>query len=110
MGGGSIPNIPSLNDPALLGVLPTMKLFEWPDEAKDQYALAEPGQNYLVYSQGTGPVRLDLTGFPGRFTPQWIDPRTGKTVSIGEPVHGGTRVEFTPGFHPSALWVKSDQP
>ena len=57
MGGGSIPNIPGLNDPALLAVLPTMKPFEWPDEAKDQYALAEPGHNYLVYSHGTGPVR-----------------------------------------------------
>ena len=45
-----------------------------------QWALAEPGRDYLAYAAGGEPVRLDLSAGPATFTVRRIDPRTGRAA------------------------------
>jgi hypothetical protein len=104
--GGSVPNLPAVADSPLLGALPRMKPFE-PKAGftEQQWALAEPGQNYLVYSLSGGAVRLDLSAAPGTYAVCWIDPRSG-AVTRGGAVRGGATVTLTPpAASARVLWL-----
>jgi len=43
-----------------------------------QWALAEPGRNYLVYSARAGSIRLDLSGTQETFTAYRVNLDTGE--------------------------------
>ena len=80
-GGGSILNLPRLKDERLLWALPRMKPFEpGTPLAEGQWAVAEPGQHYLVYSAGPGKVRLDLGRDRTAYQVRPIDPRHRHTA------------------------------
>jgi len=49
------------------------------DLASTQFCLADPGNQYLVYSPQGGEVNVDLTGTTGMFHAEWFEPATGKT-------------------------------
>jgi len=57
--GGSVPDLRADRD--LLAAVPRMKPLE-PFAGSDQWALAEPGRNYLAYSATGEPLRFDLSG------------------------------------------------
>lgn len=106
--GGSVPNLPGLRDERLLAALPRMKPFEPAGGlGPRQWALAEPGRSYLVYSLSGEKVRLDLSAAEGSYTAFWIDPRTGACTEAEEAVPGGRPVVLTaPGSAPSSLlWL-----
>jgi hypothetical protein len=105
--GGSIPNLPQLQDARLRSVLPRMKPFEPTESLTDrQWALAEPGRHYLVYSSAGKNIRLDLSAAPGTYTVRWIDPRTGAVTEANEPVRGGKGLDVTvPKAGASVLWL-----
>src|SRR5262249_52797509 len=48
--GGSIPKLPNLTDARLLAALPRMKPWTPAGLTEQQWGLAEPGRNYLVYT------------------------------------------------------------
>ncbi len=94
--GGSIPDLPHGVDSRLLGALPKMHPLESAKLTAEQYALAEPGHHYLVYSSSSKePIRLDLSADRATFTARWIDPKTGRIVKDGEVVRGGHIVAFS---------------
>jgi len=65
------------------------------------YALAEPGQQYLVFAEGGSSFDLSITG--GTYTATWINARTAARQSASSgTVTGGTRSFTPPG---SADWV-----
>jgi hypothetical protein len=104
--GGSVPDLPATTDPALVAALPRMRPFESKELADAQWALAEPGRNYLVYSTSGGATRLNLGEAPGPFVGYWIDRKTGATRPAAGDVSGGGVAEFhSPGPGPSVLWV-----
>ncbi len=105
MGGGSIPNIRKLADQTLLAAIPRMKPLDMPDDATDQYALAAPGQAYLVYAASGETIQLDLSDVKGTFIVRWIDPKSGKVISNGDTVAGGGKVKFKLEFRPCVLWL-----
>ncbi len=105
MGGGSIPNLPRSTDQTLLAVISRMKPMELPTDVKGQYALAEPGNSYLVYAASGQMIQLDLTETGGSFSSSWLNTRNGRIISKGEPIEGGTKVNFNPPFSPSVLWL-----
>jgi hypothetical protein len=71
-----------------------------------QWALAEPGRHYLVYSSSGETIRLDLTGAPGTYTASWLDPRTGAPTEASEPVEGGRVIALrTPRSTAAVLWL-----
>jgi hypothetical protein len=101
--GGSIPVLPKTTDARLLAALPGLKPFESDALGDRQWAVAAPGQDYLVYSAAGRPVRLDLPG-GDTFAAYQIDPRTGQAKLDRDGVRG--RTEFRPGgAGPAVLWV-----
>lgn len=99
--GGSVPDLPATADRALVAALPLMKPFESKELADGQWAIAEPGRNYLVYSASGTLIRIDLGSESGSYVGRWIDPKTG----VARPA-ADDGVEFRPaGPGPAVLWV-----
>jgi hypothetical protein len=107
--GGSIPNLPRQVDPRLLSALPRMQPFAPAGLTDRQWALAEPGRHYLVYSSSGEKIRLDLSADPATFTSRWIDRKTGRFADTAETVQGGRTVEVpVPDAAPVMLWLSQD--
>jgi hypothetical protein len=107
--GGSIPKLPRGTAPELLAALPRMKPSA-PAGLNDlQWALADPGRDYLVYASSGRSIRLDLPAAGETFSARWIDPRTGQISRSEEGVQGGTVVDLPiQGTAPAVLWVTRD--
>jgi hypothetical protein len=104
-GGGSIPNLPRLKDERLLRALPRMKPFEPGTPLADtQWALAEPGQHYLVYSTAPGKIRLDLSGDAATYRVRRIDPHSDTVGPVVTEVRGGKVVELAASAS-GVLWL-----
>jgi hypothetical protein len=102
--GGSVPNLSATTDARLLAAVPKMRPYEpAAGLGERQWALAEPGRNYLVYSSAGERVRLDLSAESGTFTAYRLNPRTGRCDAAGEVVPGGRVVELAPPG--AAAWV-----
>jgi len=95
--GASVPPIRGQVDAGLLAALPKMQPYEPASTplASDQWALAEPGQNYVVYSLGEPVIRLELPSADAEFAVNWIDPSSG-SMTGGDAVRGGEVRTFTP--------------
>jgi hypothetical protein len=70
--------------------------------ASTGYALANPGQEYLVYQPGSGAFTVNLAGGSGTFAVEWFDPATG-TTTAGLPVSSGATTTFTPPWSGAAV-------
>jgi hypothetical protein len=105
--GASVPNLPKQTDVRLLQALPKMQPIEPPTGmTTQQWGLAAPGEDYLVYSLSGNSIRLDLSTTKAIYTAFWIDPRTGAGDKAGEPVRGGRVIELaTPRNTASVLWL-----
>jgi hypothetical protein len=60
------------------------------DLASTGYCLAHPGKEYLVYLPRGGEVAVDLSGAPGKFAVEWIDPVDG-SIMPGPSTDGGAK-------------------
>ena len=100
--GASVPPIRSTAAlQPLLAAVPKMQPVK---SSEDQWALAEPGRNYLVYSLGDPAIRLELPSTDAEFAVRWIDPSTGELTSAAD-VDGGAVHTFTPKTGRQVLWV-----
>jgi hypothetical protein len=100
-----VPAIPAI-DARLAAALAKMRPFEPPTGLADrQWALAEVGQNYLIYSMMGGAIRLDLSGDATTFSTWWIDPVTGRASAAGEIAGGDVRRFDSPSGGRSVLWL-----
>jgi hypothetical protein len=108
--GGSVPRLPRATDPELLALIPGLRPFEPAGLTERQWALAEPGRGYLVYSAAGERVRLDLTGDNASYLARRVNIRTGRASESGETVRGGRMVEIAAGGDgPWALWLSRVQ-
>jgi len=67
-----------------------------------KYCLANPGQEYVVYSPSSGTITVDLTAAKGKFAIEWFNPRTGEATAA-DPVAGGAKRAFAPPFSGNAV-------
>jgi hypothetical protein len=105
--GGSLPNLAASADGKLLAAVTRMQPFESKALTSHQFALAEPGKNYLVYSADGGAIALDLPA--GEYAAHWIDTKSGKPAADATPVRGGQVVTLKPpGTGPAVVWVVRD--
>jgi hypothetical protein len=100
--GGSLPDLPRSTDRRLRAVLPRLRPFGTDDH---QWALAEPGRNYVVASRAGGTVRLDLSADRATFAVLRIDRQTGQAAPTGETVRGGGVVELA---GPGVIWLSAE--
>jgi Family of unknown function (DUF6298) len=103
--GASVPNLPPATDPALLAALPALKPFACAGLTDRQWAVAESGRHYLVYSGSGDTIRLALAGTETTYSASWVDPKTGALRVAREAVQAGDAVFRTPGPGPAVLWV-----
>jgi hypothetical protein len=74
----------------------------------DAVALAEPGQNYVVYLPHGGKVTVDLSAAKSELTARWFNPRDG---AFGEhfSVAPNTKSEFqSPNLHDWVLYLSAN--
>jgi hypothetical protein len=106
--GGSIPRLANL-DARLRAAVPRMTLFTSPRLTERQWALAEPDRNYLVYSSGGDPIRIDLSATRETFKARHFNPNNGEAIGPGEVVQGGGLAEFRPSTSKATvLWLSRD--
>jgi hypothetical protein len=103
--GGSVPDLPPATDPAVLAALPALTPFACAGLTDRQWALADPGEHYLVYSRSGDTIRLALVGAEAAYSASWVDPKTGGLRLAREAVPAGEAVFRTPGPGPAVLWV-----
>lgn len=64
-----------------------------------QIASGIPGEEYLIYDENGGEIRLDLRDVDAstRFSVLWYDPATGDEKT-GDPINGGDQINFNSPF------------
>jgi hypothetical protein len=73
--------------------------------AGSAYALAQPGQAYVLYLYSGGTVTVDLRSATGTLVVEWYDPRTGTTKTAPATTGGGTRTFTAPGAEDWVLYL-----
>jgi hypothetical protein len=103
--GGSVPNLPRTTEPRLLAALPRMT--PWKEAMTDrQWALSEPGRNYLIHAAASRTVGIDLPGGASdRFTVCTVHPETGAAMLAGECRAGAPIVLRKPTDQPTTFWL-----
>ena len=91
--GGSLADIPVIDDPRFLADAATMRPVDWPGNSHGQWALGNKEKGYIIYSDGSEPV--DLSGMDKSFRVRRIDPRNGT-------------MEKEAGKGPVVLWIRPD--
>lgn len=79
-----------------------------PASDNSRYALAKPGEVYVVFLPSGGSAALDLAGQEGEFSVQWFDPRNGgdlQTGSVQTIEGGGSRALGNPPSDPREDWA-----
>jgi hypothetical protein len=79
----------------LAGQIDLARMKPRPDLTTTRYALAEPGQTYLVYQPSSGLFSVDLRETEGTFVGRWLDLATGEWRP-GKTVTGGAWVDIDP--------------
>jgi hypothetical protein len=83
-----------------------MRPFETTTLTDKQWALAEPGRNYLVYSSSGSSIRLDLPGEGASYVVNRVNLSNGQMTALGERGQGGEPFEFAvAGSGPCVLWL-----
>ena len=98
-----MPALPATTEPRFLAAVPRMRPF---GQGRPQWALADPGHDYLVYAPEGGTVRLDHSATAATYSARRLDPRTGRSVGESVAVNGGGLREIrgiVPG--PVVLWL-----
>jgi hypothetical protein len=68
------------------------------------FCLADPGKEYVAYSEEGGPIVVDLSPVKDTIEAEWLNPRTGQRTTI-ENVIGGTRRTFANPANDGKDWV-----
>ena len=104
MAGGSLANIPAMADAGFVTAASGMKPVDGP--SKEQYTLANAGNGYIVYSNGSD-VQVDLTNSPAGFKVKWFDADKGEIIGKEEKVKGGKVVTLkSPKSGSIVAWIR----
>ncbi|GAB3917508.1 DUF6298 domain-containing protein [Larkinella terrae] len=107
LAGGSLPNIPPVSDPQLLADAAHMKPLDLPQTPENHWAMGDEKTGYLLYSESTNAVSLDLTKVTGLFSVSYVNPKTGQVAKSKETLKGGSVVSLkNPTEGAGIIWVK----
>jgi hypothetical protein len=94
MGGGSLANIPVIEEAGFLRDAAGMQPIDLPGGPAGQWALSAKNGETIVYSNEPGPVRVDLSSGSGAFRVHIIHPGDGGMEKETIKVQGGKIVEI----------------
>jgi hypothetical protein len=104
MAGGSLANIPAMGDAGFVTAASAMKPVDGP--SKEQYTLANAGNGYIVYSNGSD-VQVDLTKVSGSFKVKWFNAGNGQVVAKEQKVKGGKLITLkNPKQGSVVAWIR----
>lgn len=92
MAGGSLANIPELEDDQVLSEISSMQVLEH-HNTDTQYVLGTEGKSYLIYSE-TGNIELDLSAVKGKLNIRLFDLETGKNAGKSSRITAGKRISL----------------
>lgn len=102
-GGGSLPGIGVDLPEDLAKAIPQMT----PCDLKDAYALANQGEQYLLYAPGGRSITIDLSTSKATFIATWHSTRDGSTNGSTTTIQGGQPASFdSRGDGPALLWLR----
>jgi len=105
MAGGSLANLP----PVIIypgffisasGMLPLNS-----SNQDGQFLLSNQQNEYIIYFQKPGTIKVDLNKAPGSFIVRWIDSATGAILQKEEKISGGKFIELEAPKQGSVAWV-----
>ncbi|WP_311951953.1 DUF6298 domain-containing protein [Mucilaginibacter terrae] len=105
MAGGSLPNLPAAVDPRLLADASTMKIVTLNGDPKDQWALGNVTKGFIIYSN-TATVATPAVDANANYEVNWIDTKTGKTISTSKQKGAKLTALQSPANGPVVLWLK----
>lgn len=104
--GGSIPNLPSTTDAALLAAIPEMTPVAVEPMEGSCWVLGVPSKQWLVYLASGSRVRLDVADAREPLTTRRIDLKTGSASAPIEVVQDGRFVELrSSGSGATVYWL-----
>lgn len=110
MAGGSMPNIPAVADPQFFADATQMQPLELPQTPANQWAIGNEKMGYILYSESTTPIQLDLTKSTGTFSVSYVNPKTGDVVKSKEIAKGGSMVSLKKQAEGAeVIWVKKSK-
>ncbi len=81
------------------------RAFESCDSITDNRAcFGERGEEYVIYLENSDPAEVDLSGAPGTFSVEWLNPREA-TYSVDDPVSASGAVSLPPPADDGGDWV-----
>lgn len=109
MAGGSLAAIPNISDKQFLVVAATMLPEDLKSSPKGQWMLADKSNGFIVYTNGSEKIKLDLSDIKGSYIIKWIDPLTGVIQKEKYNIKSGKLVELeTPGSGAWVAWLKKE--
>jgi len=103
--GGSLPALPATTDKQFLTAATTMQPIELPGSPKDEWALGNSAKGYIVYSNSTNNIKLDLPA-NASYKVRWVDPKTGELLTGEEDIKSGVGTEVKKASaEPAILWL-----
>jgi hypothetical protein len=105
MAGGSLAVLPAETPKAFLAAASAMKTVDLPGKPANQWAIGNAKKGYIIYSNASASINVDLAASAGNYQAQWIDPQTGKLTQVQQ-IKGGKTVEIkNPGTGSVILWL-----
>ncbi len=92
-------------DPQLLAAIANCKPIDLNNA--DQFALADSGKNFVVYSNTNTPISVPLPQGGSAYDVQVIDPKGERQFEIEKLRAAGPAEIKSPGFAPYVLWIKA---
>jgi hypothetical protein len=106
MAGGSLASIPEITEHGFLADAASMQPVSLPGTPSGQWAMGNGGKGYIIYSDSTSPIQVDLSKLKGMYKAYWIDPKDGHTLKKMEQVKGDKALELiSPKSGPVVLWI-----
>jgi hypothetical protein len=106
MAGGSLACVPAISDSQFLKDASAMQVIGLPGNPKDQWALGNEGEGYIVYIDSKDAVKIDLTKTDATFSVRYIDPKNGQLLTTEETLKGGKVAEIkAPRSGAVVMWL-----
>jgi hypothetical protein len=106
MAGGSLANIPVMADGAFITAAAAMRPVD-SSSSKGQYTLADAGKGYIIYSNHSDNIQIDLTNAAGTFKVKWFDAGNGSALGKEEKIKGGKTVTLKNAKQGSVVvWIR----
>lgn len=105
MAGGSLANLPVINDKAFFEDALQMERLSWKSGDTQAYILGKKETGYIIFSE-SGKVNIDISGDKTIYQLKWINPATGEIVSTPKKISVSRKNSFEAPFGGSAVaWL-----